>query len=189
MSLRNSEHRWNWPSQVLHWSIAALILGLAALGFLLGELPRSPKYFWVYDLHKSLGLTVLALMVLRLVWRLYAGAPKPVPGTPTWQNAVASVTHWAIYIMAFAMPISGWLYDSASGLRALKFFKLFTVPKLSAPNPELKNLAFDIHSWGIWILLALVLAHAGAALWHHFIQKDRTLMRMLPASLEKDTTA
>ncbi len=185
MPLRNTDERWGWPSQTLHWTIAILILCLAVVGWVMGELPRSPKYFWVYDLHKSTGLLVLALMLLRLGWRLYAGTPRPVPGTPTWQHRVAALTHWAIYAMAFAMPISGWLYDSASGLRVLRFFGLFPVPKLSAPNPDLKSLSHEIHEIGIWILLALVLAHAGAALWHHLVQKDRTLARMLPAALEK----
>jgi len=185
MSLRNTDERYGWPSRMLHWLIAILILCLAMVGWIMGELPKNPKYFWVYDLHKSFGILVLALMVIRLGWRLYAGSPKPVPGTPTWQHLVATVTHWAIYAMAFAMPISGWLYDSASGLRALKFFGLFVVPKLTAPDPELKATTHAFHEYGVWILLALVAAHAGAALWHHLIQKDRTLMRMLPASLEK----
>src|SRR5690606_4999356 len=122
---------------------------------------------------------------VRLAWRLYAGAPKPEPGTPLWQNLVASATHWAIYALALAMPISGWLYDSASGLRALKFFGLATVPKLVAPNPDIKDTSHAVHEYGAWLLIALILMHAGAALYHHFIQRDRTLLRMLPAAFEK----
>lgn len=184
MTLRNTDQRWGWVSQALHWTIAVLILGMAVLGFLLDEVPKSPKYFWVYDLHKSTGLTVLALMLVRLGWRLWAGAPRPVPGTPTWQEWIAKLTHWAIYAMAFLMPISGWLYDSASGLRALTWFGLFTVPKLAAPDRDLRGLAHDMHETGIWILLALLAAHIGAALYHHLVVRDRTLVRMLPASFE-----
>ncbi|MBB5209441.1 cytochrome b [Chiayiivirga flava] len=184
MTLRNTDQRWGWVSQALHWTIAVLILGMAVLGFLLDEVPKSPKYFWVFDLHKSTGLTVLALMLVRLGWRLWAGAPRPVPGTPTWQEWIARLTHWAIYAMAFLMPISGWLYDSASGLRALTWFGLFTVPKLAAPDRDLRGLAHDMHETGIWILLALLAAHIGAALYHHFVVRDRTLVRMLPASFE-----
>lgn len=164
----------------LHWTIAALILVLIAMGYIMGELPRSPKYFWVYNLHKSIGLTVLVLMLIRLVWRLIAGAPKPVPGTPMWQNLAAHATHWAIYALALAMPISGWLYDSASGLRALTYFGLFNVPKLVQPNPEVKDIAHEVHEYGALILIALILMHAGAALYHHLILRDATLSRMLP---------
>ena len=81
MMLRNSAERWGAISQLLHWSIVLLILGLGVIGLVMVELPRSPRWFWVYDLHKSFGLTVLALVTLRLLWRLFAGAPRPVAGT------------------------------------------------------------------------------------------------------------
>lgn len=179
MSLKNIE-RWGAVSQALHWTIVVLVLGLAIVGLTMDELPRTPKYFWVYTAHKSIGLTVLALMVLRLGWRLYAGAPPPVPGTPRWQAAIASLTHWALYALLFAMPLSGWLYDSASGLRPLRWFGLAEVPKLSPPNESLADLSHDAHELLFWVLLALVLAHAGAALYHHLFQRDATLLRMLP---------
>lgn len=184
MSLRNTNEHWNWPSMTLHWLIALLILALLALGMVMVELPRSPRYFWVYDLHKSIGLTVLVLMLVRLGWRLYAGAPKPEPA-PGWQNFIAQLVHFGIYFLALAMPISGWLYDSASGLRALKFFGWFAVPKLVAPNPQIKDLSHDFHTWGAWLLIALILMHVGGALFHHLVQRDRTLWRMLPTSFEK----
>lgn len=84
MNLKNTADRWGPVSQLLHWVIVLLLLMLSTIGLLLDSLPVSPKYFWVFDLHKSTGLTLLALVVLRIGWRLYAGAPKPVPGTPTW---------------------------------------------------------------------------------------------------------
>ena len=84
MSLKNTPDRWGSVSKSLHWLIALLILALGIVGLLMGELPRTPKYFWVYTAHKSIGITVLMLVVLRLAWRLYAGAPRPVPGTPGW---------------------------------------------------------------------------------------------------------
>lgn len=180
MTARVNRERWGAISQVLHWTIALLILGMAVVGLTMTELPKTPKYFWVYDLHKSTGLTVLTLMAMRLAWRLYAGAPPPVPGTPTWQHSLATLTHWAIYALTFTMPLSGWLYDSASGLRPLRWFGLFAVPKLSAPDPDVRGIAHEVHEWGFWVLAALVLVHAGAALWHHFVQRDATLARMLP---------
>lgn len=180
MSARNTPDRWGSVSQTLHWLIAALILLLGVVGLTMGELPKTPKYFWVYTVHKSLGLTVLALVIVRLGWRLYAGAPKPVPGTPGWQERIADATHALLYVMIFAIPLSGWLYDSASGLRPFRWFGLVAVPKLSAPNEHLRDLSHTVHEWGFWLLIAVVLAHAGAAFYHHLFQRDATLARMLP---------
>ncbi len=180
MSLKNTVDRWGPVSQFLHWLIMLLILGLAIVGLSLDSLPKSPRYFWVYDLHKSFGLTVLALVVLRLAWRLYAGSPRPVAGTPAWQGAIASLTHWLLYGLILAMPLSGWLYDSASGLRPLKWFGLAEVPKLTAPDPGLRDLAHGAHEWLFWVLVALVALHVGAAFYHHIFLRDETLSRMLP---------
>ena len=180
MSLKNTADRWGGVSKTLHWLIALLILALGIVGLLMGELPKTPKYFWVYTAHKSIGISVLALVALRLLWRLHAGAPKPVPGTPSWQERIASATHWLLYVLMFAIPLAGWLYDSASGLRPFKLFGLFEMPKLVAPSEQAAQLSHALHEWGFWALILLVLAHAGAALYHHVHQRDATLARMLP---------
>jgi cytochrome b561 len=180
MNLKNSIDRWGGVSQLLHWTIAVLIVCIGVVGLVMGELPRSPRYFWVYTAHKSLGLTVLALVLVRIGWRLYAGAPRAVPGTPRWQSALARLTHGLIYLLILAMPLSGWLYDSASGLRPLRWFGLFQVPKLSPPDTALASTSHGAHETLFWVLIALVLVHAGAAFYHHFVQRDATLVRMLP---------
>ncbi|HEY0335047.1 MAG TPA: cytochrome b [Stenotrophomonas sp.] len=180
MTLKNTAQRWGGISQTLHWLIALLILLLGVVGLIMGELPRTPKYFWVYTAHKSLGISVLALVIARLGWRLVAGAPKPVLGTPTWQERAASLTHVLLYLMTFALPLSGWLYDSASGLRPFRWFGLAEMPKLSAPDESVARLAHFFHEWGFWLLIAVVLLHAGAAFYHHLFQHDATLARMLP---------
>lgn len=180
MTLKNTPGRWGSVSQSLHWLIALLILGLGVVGLIMGDLPRTPKYFWVYTMHKSLGVTVLALMLVRLGWRLYAGAPKPVPGTPTWQERLANLTHGLLYLLILAVPLSGWIYDSASGLRPFKLFGLMVMPKLTSPDEELSRLSNTAHEWLFWLLIAVVLVHAGAALYHHMFKRDATLARMLP---------
>ncbi|WP_242111324.1 cytochrome b [Luteimonas aquatica] len=185
MTLKNPPDRWGPVSQALHWLIVLLILALAVVGLTMGDLPKTPKYFWVFTLHKSLGITVLALVLARLAWRLYAGAPRPVAGTPPWQARVASLAHWVLYALILAMPISGWLYDSSSGLRPFKLFGLVTMPKLSPPNESLRALSHDAHAWLFWVLVALVALHAGAAFYHHLFQRDDTLARMLPRGLLK----
>jgi len=180
MPLNNTRQHWGSVSQCLHWLSVVLILALAIIGLTMNELPRTPKYFWVYTLHKSLGISVLALLPLRLGWRLWAGAPYPVAGTPFWQRAIASVTHWLLYALFLAVPISGWVYDSASSLRPFRLFGLVEMPKLSAPDEALGELAHNAHMGLFWIMIALVAAHAGAAFWHHLFQRDETLRRMLP---------
>lgn len=177
---RPNAERWGGVSQALHWLIVLMIFGLAVVGLTLDELPRTPKYFWVYTAHKSMGITVLALVLVRLAWRLYAGAPRPVPGTPGWQHAVAVVTHVLLYAVMFAMPLSGWLYDSASGLRPFKLFGLLEMPKLVAPDEAIAATAHELHEWGLYVLIVLVVVHAGAALYHHLFLGDATLARMLP---------
>lgn len=180
MSLKNPVDRWGGVSQLLHWTIVALFLALATIGLTLDLLPRSPNYFWVYNLHKSLGLTMLTLALIRIGWRLYAGKPKPMASIPAWQLWLARVIHWLLYGLIVAMPFSGWLFDSAGGLRPLRWFGLFEVPKLVAPNPALREIARDAHGWLFWILVTLILMHAGAALYHHYFVGDNTLRRMLP---------
>ena len=180
MQLRNSDRRWGAVSMLLHWAILGLIAWLAWLGLTMVDMPPTPAKINAYALHKSLGLTLLALVALRLAWRLFAGAPKPVPGTPTWQERIASATHWALYALMFAIPISGWVFNSASGY-PLQWFKQFNLPAIAGRSEGLAATAVQVHEYGFWLLLLLVLAHAGAALYHHLFQGDDTLRRMLPA--------
>lgn len=180
MQLRNSPTRWGLVSQLLHWAIVALIAWLAWLGLTMVDMPPTPAKINAYALHKSLGLTLLALAAVRLAWRLFAGAPAPEPGTPAWQARVASATHWALYALMFAMPLTGWLFNSASGY-PLQWFKQFNLPAIAGRSDALADTAIQLHELGFWLLLALVLAHAGAAFWHHLFQGDDTLRRMLPS--------
>jgi cytochrome b561 len=181
MTLRNTPDRWGSISQLLHWLVVLLIFGLGIVGLVMVELPKSPKYFWVYDVHKSFGITVLALVAVRLAWRLFDRAPKPVAGTPHWQERIASITHWMLYVLVFSVPLSGWLFDSLNGLRPMRWFGLFRVPKLASPDRPLAEIAREAHEWLFWLLIALVVMHAAAALYHHLVQHDATLTRMLPA--------
>ena len=180
MQLRNSPARWGAVSQLLHWAVVILIGWMAWLGLSMVDMPPTPAKINAYALHKSLGLTLLALVVLRLAWRLFAGAPEPVPGTPTWQERIASATHWMLYALLFAIPLSGWVFNSASGY-PLQWFKRFNLPAIAGRSEELAATAIQVHEYGFWLLIVLVLAHAGAAFFHHLFQGDDTLRRMLPS--------
>ncbi|MEL1263612.1 cytochrome b [Pseudoxanthomonas putridarboris] len=179
MTLKNTDERWGAISQLFHWVIVALILVMAYLGLTMGDLPNGPRKINVYALHKSIGLTILALVVLRVAWRLYAGAPAAVPGTPTWQQRIASVTHVLLYALLLAIPLSGWVLNSSAGY-PLQWFKLFNLPAIAGRSDRVHELAEDAHELLFWILVALVLAHAAAAFYHHLFQNDDTLRRMLP---------
>jgi cytochrome b561 len=179
MTMKNSTDRWGGISQLMHWAIAVLILIMAYLGLTMGDLPNGPGKIQTYALHKSIGITILALVALRVLWRLYAGAPHPVPGSPRWQQRIASFTHAAIYLLLFAIPISGWVLNSAAGF-PLQWFHLFNLPHIVGENHDLHELAEEAHEIMFWILAFLVVAHAGAAFYHHLFQRDATLARMLP---------
>lgn len=184
MRLRNTPERWGPVSQLLHWTIVLLIGWLAWRGLTMVDMPATPAKIAAYALHKSMGLSLLALVAVRLAWRLFAGSPIALPGTPPWQARVASVTHAGMYVLLFAIPLSGWLFNSASGY-PLQWFGQFNLPALAGRDAGLAQLARQLHEVGVWLLLALVAVHAGAALYHHFVQRDATLRRMLPSVFRK----
>jgi cytochrome b561 len=179
--------RWNRFAQLLHWLIALLIIGLSIVGLWMRGMPSSMDKLNIYALHKSVGITVLMLVALRLVWRSATRHPPEVPG-PAWQRWSASAVHFALYVMMFAMPLSGWLYNSASNF-PLQWFGLAKLPALWGPDPVVKHWAHSVHIYGFWTLAALVTLHAAAALKHHYFDHDDTLRRMLPGLPEpKETT-
>lgn len=179
MSLRNPRDRWGGVSQSLHWLVVVLILATGLIGLLMGDMRASPTKVQVYALHKSLGLTILALAVLRLGWRLAAGAPATLTGTPRWQARLASVTHWLLYALLLAIPLSGWAFNSAAGY-PLQWFGLFNLPALVGRDADLRVTVRDLHEALFWSLVAVTVLHAAAALYHHAVLRDATLARMLP---------
>ncbi|MFC0682719.1 cytochrome b [Lysobacter korlensis] len=181
MKFKNPADRWGPVSQLLHWTIAALIVAISAIGLWMDTLPNTPRKIEVYALHKSIGITILVLALLRLVWRFYAGAPATLAGLPRWQVRTATLTHAALYALLFAMPLSGWLLNASAGY-PLQWFGLFNLPRLIERDESLHELAQTLHEAGFWILLALVIAHAAAAFHHHLFRQDETLARMLPRS-------
>lgn len=178
MSLRSDDRQWGSVAKFFHWIVALGILGNGIWGLLMTGMSPSMSKISIYALHKSIGLTVLALFALRLAWRLYDGAP-PDEAMPRWQRLAAHATHGLLYGFILAMPLSGWLYNSLHGY-PLQWFKLFNLPALAPKNDELSNLAGEVHEWLFYLLLLVLVAHAGAALKHHFFDQDNVLRRMLP---------
>ncbi|MEG3088010.1 cytochrome b [Sphingomonas sp. PB4P5] len=161
-----------------HWAIALLVLANLALGLLHESL--FDGIAWVMPVHKSIGLTVLALTLGRIYWRL-THRPPPLPtGVAPWERTVAGITHFLFYVLMLALPLSGWAMVSGSAKRRpLDFFGLVDVPFLPV-GPAVGNAAGNAHGLLGWVMLALVVLHAGGALRHHFLLRDTVLARMIP---------
>jgi cytochrome b561 len=179
MTLKNSEERWGHVSQLFHWLIVVLIVVLGYLGLTMTDMANSPDKIRLYALHKSLGLTLLALVILRLLWRGYTGAPRPLPGIPAWQERAASLTHFALYVLLLAIPLTGWIFNSAAGF-PMQWFGVVNLPALTGRSTALRELSGSWHELLFWALIVLALVHAAAAIYHHLFQHDATLARMLP---------
>lgn len=172
--------RWGPVSQLFHWISVLLLIAIAGIGLTMEDLPNSPDKVRVYALHKSLGLTLLAVVVLRLAWRWTRPIPADVPGLSRWVRRGAATVHWSLYAMMLAMPLTGWLLNSAEGF-PLQWFRLFNLPALVPANEDLADTFEALHENGFWILVALIAGHVVAAMYHHFFVGDDTLRRMLPA--------
>jgi cytochrome b561 len=177
MTTSNEREAWGGASIALHWLSFLVVLSAGVIGLLMGDMPRSVAKLQVYALHKSLGLTVLALTALRLLWRLAGGAPAALPGTPAWQARMASLTHLALYLLLLAVPLSGWWFNSLAGW-PLQFWKLFNLPALVPTDLAAKSAAGEVHEVLFYVLAGVVALHAAAALAHHYYWRDPTLRRM-----------
>jgi cytochrome b561 len=177
--LRNTPERFGAVAQALHWLILLLVIGQFVVGTTAADLPVGIERLKLLTLHKSLGVTTFALVLVRLAWRAYSPAP-PLPATmQTWQKRAAEASHVLLYGLLLVLPILGWISSSASNL-TVRWFFLVNLPNLTGPDPALARLTKLLHEGGAWCLLALVCVHAGAAFWHELVLKDGVLRRMLP---------
>lgn len=179
MTAKSDATRWGGVAKTLHWIIAVLVIGMLVGGFTMVDLPMGADKFWIYAIHKSIGITILTLMLLRFAWRGVDPRPRDVAGMSPVVAFAAHTVHRLLYLALIAMPISGWVYNSASNF-PLQWFKLVQLPALVAPDPELKSLARDVHEALAFTIIALLTLHVVGALKHHFIDRDDTLRRMLP---------
>ncbi len=175
--LRNTPECYGIVAQTLHWLIAALVIVQFVLGVKAAGLPLSLERLILLARHKSLGLTLFALVILRLAWRIYS-PPPPQPSQAPLRTA-AQLSHGLLYALLLAMPIIGWLLSSASSL-TVSWFGLFSLPNPVIPDRRLAHWMLLTHQTMAWLLLAVIILHIGAAFWHHFILKDNVLTRMLP---------
>lgn len=161
-----------------HWLTAAIVLTIIPLGIAMGNVDPGPTQDFLFSLHESLGVLIWPIALARLIYRLKNPPPPMQDDIPKLMKLAAELTHWALYAGLLVNPILGWLGVSAFGAK-VEVFWLFELPSIMAKNDKLSEQILGLHSL-IGILIALALcAHIGGALFHHFIRKDRTLLRML----------
>lgn len=175
--LRNTEQRYGSVSKLLHWVIALLVLCMLIVGYFMGDIKNDALQAQVINLHKLTGLTILALIVIRLIWTLLN--PKPVLplGTPAWQIFAERLVQSLFYVFLLLMPLSGWVMSVAAGYAPKLNGIMLNLP--INKNKPLSNTAFDVHATIAIILITLICIHVLAALYHYFVKKDDILNRMI----------
>lgn len=176
---RNTSESYGIIAQSLHWLVAALVFVQLGLGLYAAGLAVSLARLQWLSRHKSLGLAILALVLLRLVWRSLNPAPALPDSMPRWQRRSAATTHWLLYVLLVLTPLTGWMHASAAGL-SVNWFGLFQVPDLLPKQPELSELLKALHQGCVASLALLLLGHVGGALRHALLLRDGIMHRMLP---------
>lgn len=178
MASHDSKETWNRGARSLHWLMALLILLQSAVGWVADEMARSPLKVDVMTGHKSLGITLLLLVFIRLLWR-WRHPPPPAPdGGKRWQVWAARLSHAALYLLMIALPLSGWLAASTS-IIPWKLWWFIPWPAMATADEHLHEIAGELHEALVWCLATVLVVHVAAALWHHFARRDAVLLRML----------
>jgi cytochrome b561 len=178
MATTGATVRYGRTAIALHWLTAALIVCGFTLGLSMVELPLSRQKLQWYAWHKWIGITVFLVTCARVTWRLLH-PPPALPPMPYWQQRASAVTHGLLYALLLAIPISGWVYSSATGIQVV-YLGLVPLPDLLPKDRQTAALLLIVHQTLNFSLLTLVCVHAVAALKHHFIDRDAVLARMLP---------
>jgi len=178
MQWRNSSTNYGLVSITMHWLVAVAVVGLFALGYwMVGLTYYSSWYRTAPDIHKSIGLLLLALMILRVTWRFLSSGPASLASHGRLTRLATKAGHGVLYLGLFAVMISGYLISTADG-RSISVFGWFEVPALINSIPDQEDIAGLIHEYLAWGLVIFSGLHALAALKHHFIDRDPTLKRM-----------
>ena len=173
----NTVLRYSPPAIVLHWLLALLIFVTFPLGVYMHELPLSPDKLKLYSYHKWIGITILMLASLRVMWRV-THTPPPLPDDMArWQRRTSQAVHGLLYLLILAIPLSGWLMSSAKGFQTV-WFGVLPLPDLVGKDKALGELLAGVHQALNFTLLILLILHVGAALKHHFIERQPFMQRM-----------
>lgn len=176
--LKNTRDTFGSVAKILHWLIALLVVGMLVFGFFLESFPDSLKGSMI-TLHKSVGLGILFLIILRLIWRVANKQPEYPLTVPRWEQICARSVHYVFYLILLLMPLTGWLMSSLGGHK-VEFWYLWNWQLPFSPNRVWANYFFNTHQILAFIIIAILVLHVAAALKHHFIEKNNLLRRMLP---------
>jgi cytochrome b561 len=170
--------QYGTTAKIFHWLVAALLLVQYLIGWLMPDLHRGMKPGAPMIFHISIGITILALIVLRFGWRL-THPVAPESSLPPWQRLTSEALHWLLYALVLATTITGWLFASFRGW-SISYFYLVPMPMLASDNAAAGKAIDGLHQAMEWALLVVVGIHVASALTHIFIYRDRIMQRMLP---------
>jgi cytochrome b561 len=177
--IRNTTSNWGSVSRWFHWTLGAVVIGMLAYGWWMNHIPARADRFFYRSIHADIGYVVLLLMVVRLIWRSVNPSPALPAGTPRWQRVAAGISHWALYLVTILVAMLGWAHSGAHKPDYADWFGLFRVPQITSPDKAAADAFEDRHIFLAYVLLALIVIHLAAALWHRFVKRDRVLGRMI----------
>lgn len=181
---------WSGLSRFFHWFMAFCMFGTAALMYYMVNLGNTEdpviraEYSFLLKQHKSIGLIVLFLVAFRFVWNRIQTRPPAVVGVTPSQHMASKASHHFLYLAMLIVPLLGWMASMTYGGRTF-FFGLFELPVWLPKNIDWAYVLQPAHIWGAWIMFGVVAVHATAALWHHFVRRDATLVQMLPSAQDR----
>ena len=178
MAARNGADRFGWVTRALHWGTALAVLAALPLGLWISDMEPSLAALRYFGWHKTLGITVLALILLRIVWHRVSPPPPPIPSGTVWQDRAATFVHRAFYLLLLAMPLSGWIASSATGIDTVVFGR-WTLPRIAPVSEAWEEAGFEIHETIASLLVVLIVLHVAGAAHRALIHRDGTLRRMV----------
>jgi cytochrome b561 len=171
--------RYTGPAILFHWLIALLVLIALPLGLTMSKMDFSPLTMQLVIWHKSIGVTVLLAALLRLIWRITHRPPSLPANMSALERTLTKLGHGLLYVLIFAIPLSGWMMSSAKGYPTV-YLGLVELPNLLEKNLPLGKFLDQVHAMLNWVLAGTLLLHVLAAVKHHYIDRDDVLIRMLP---------
>ncbi|GGY75529.1 cytochrome b [Marinobacter zhanjiangensis] len=185
MQLRNSRRRYGAVGAGLHWLVALAVFGLFGLGYYMVDLTYYDQWYKLAPhIHRSIGILLFAVVVLRLLWRFADTTPSPLDSHSRFEVLSARVAHVFLYLLMLTAMTSGYLISTADG-SGVRVFDWFEVPSVTGRIERMEDIAGDVHYWATWALVGLAALHGLAAIKHHMVDRDDTLRRILPARLKK----